>query len=608
MPGRNLRSYLVRLRNASLPEVAFRVRQALLVRRLRGQFQSAHFVLSVPNVDRSVLAGLTLPDLFASADHVHAKSILEGKTFTLNGDTQNIARFEEMCRGRFFSDIPLPDALDIRQVWEPARLQHITILLLALAQATDGDDSDRIKDFAKDALLKWVEKNPFLAGPHYLSAMECGLRIPVFFYGLKLLSDLSDDEANRILRAIYEHAWWVSRRLSLYTSLGNHTVCECVGLIFAGAVFRDVPEGKKWLGKGAALLRQELSHQILDDGGPAEQSLAYHRFVIALYWLAVNFLEKNGFAICADWRPRLELGEQFLAAFRVESGTMPAIGDSDGGCAIGPGLPPARGVAENLPAGVHNFPASGYTVVRFGKDAVLTFDHGSLGMMPLYNHGHADALSVTLAVKGKPVFVDPGTYRYNGVPEWRMYFKGTRAHNTVTIDGEDQAVQETGFIWSRPFKAELTRNEKTGERHVLEARHDGYGHLKDAVTHIRKVSLENSHIIVSDRFEGEGVHEFELNYHLHPETLTQRQDGLWRMQNGDAIVFIRMLKGYDLMWVEGQEDPLLGWYSPAYGVKERSAVLCCRKRGSASEVSFLTAISLGEMLSPDAYLERAAAL
>ena len=68
------------------------------------------------------------------------------------------------------------------------------------------------------------------------------------------------------------------------------------------------------------------------------------------------------------------------------------------------------------------------------------------GMPPLYNHGHADALSITLSVGGKETLVDPGTYRYNGEPEFRKYFKGTRAHNTVTIDGLDQAVQETGLF------------------------------------------------------------------------------------------------------------------------------------------------------------------
>jgi hypothetical protein len=342
MTGRNLRSYLVRLRNASVPEVAYRVRQALLVRRLRGQFQSAHSVLSVPDVDRFILEGLKLPDFFAPADQALVQSILEGKTFTLKGDTRALACFEETCRGRFFSDIFLTDSPDIRQVWEPARLQHITILLLASAQGDSGADPNRLRAFAKDALLGWIEKNPFLKGPHYLSAMECGLRIPVFFYGLKLLDDLSDDEDRRILRAIYEHAWWVSRRLSLYTSLGNHTVCECIGLVFAGAVFLGVPEGKVWLERGTKLLQQELTHQILDDGGPTEQSLAYHRFVLDLYWLAVEFLEKNGLADCTAWKPRLLRGESFLMAFTDAWGQLPSIGDSDDGSAIAPGVSPHK--------------------------------------------------------------------------------------------------------------------------------------------------------------------------------------------------------------------------------------------------------------------------
>ena len=47
------------------------------------------------------------------------------------------------------------------------------------------------------------------------------------------------------------------------------------------------------MNRGIDLLQQELFHQILDDGGPAEQSLNYHRFVLDLYWLAVDFMEKN---------------------------------------------------------------------------------------------------------------------------------------------------------------------------------------------------------------------------------------------------------------------------------------------------------------------------
>lgn len=621
---------MVRLRNASVPEVVYRVRQAMLVRGLRGQFQSAQSFLNIPGVDRSVLEGLKLPDFFAPADQALVRSILEGKTFTLNGNAQEIDRFEEGCRGRFFSDIPHSDSPDIRQVWEPARLQHITILLLASAQGTSGVDQNRLRSFAKDALLGWIEKNPFLRGPHYQSAMECGLRIPVLFYGLKLLDDLSDDELRRILRAIYEHAWWVSRNFSLYSSLGNHTVCESIGLLFAGAAFRGMPEGKVWLDRGAKLLQQELTHQILADGGPAEQSLAYHRFVLDLYWLAVNFLEKNGLTDCAAWTPRLLRGEAFLAAFKDDSGQLPLIGDSDDGSAIAPGVSPHRGGeysvssdqvlseerlvrsqgsslnARILPA--RTFLDAGYTVVRLGSSSVLTFDHGPLGMPPLYNHGHADALSVTLTVGGRPFLVDPGTYRYNGVPEWRRYFKGTRSHNTVNVDGEDQAVQETGFVWGQPYQAGLIDLKESDRGLTLEASHNGYVRLKDSVTHLRRAYVENGLVIVNDCFEGKGVHEFELNLHLHPDVHIQRQNGWWCVRNGDASVFIRMLKGPDFVSVAGQEERPLGWYSAAYGLKVKSNALCCRKRGAAAEVSFLTAISIGTPLSADACLEKASAI
>jgi len=254
------------------------------------------------------------------------------------------------------------------------------------------------------------------------------------------------------------------------------------------------------------------------------------------------------------------------------------------------------------------FPESGYTVVR-DANFLLTFDHGPLGMAPLCNHGHADALSLTLSVNGRPVIVDPGTYRYNGDPEFRRYFKGTRAHNTVNVDGLDQAVQETGFIWSSPFKTELTRNEALADGWLLEACHDGYGRLKDPVDHKRIVSFfEGSHFLIRDAFSGTGVHDFELNFHLHPDVRVKRQDSWWRLGAGGSEIFIRLFEGPDFTSVAGQENPPFGWFSPAYGIKVKSGVLSSRKRGSAGEVSFLAAISLGQPLEPESYLERADAL
>ena len=89
----------------------------------------------------------------------------------------------------------------------------------------------------------------------------------------------------------------------------------------------------------------------------------------------------------------------------------------------------------------HSFPTAGYFVQRSGwdkDDSHLVFDCGGLGL-PTGGHGHADALSLVLYSGGREMLVDPGTAVYNAAPEWRSYFRSSRAHNTVVVDGQEQS-------------------------------------------------------------------------------------------------------------------------------------------------------------------------
>jgi Heparinase II/III N-terminus len=333
LPGRNLKSYLLRIRRASVCEVAYRVRQSILIAQMRRAFANKHLI-DVPRIDAREIERLQLPDFSFYIDDSVLQKLFAGDVFTIGGDREAIDHFEKETRGKYFGDIRCGSSSpDIRTVWEPARLQHVTAMLLCPA-------SKGARDAAQRAVFQWVRNNPFLSGPHYMSAMECGLRIPVFFYALKILRDLAAEQRLEILETLYRHAWLVANRLSLYSSLGNHTICECIGLIFAGSIFRSVSAGRNWINRGLKLMSDELSHQVLNDGGPAEQSLIYHRFVLDLYWLAVGFLKKNGIYECKNFIPRLILGEQFLEAFRDDRGQLPAIGDSDDGVAVAPGIQP----------------------------------------------------------------------------------------------------------------------------------------------------------------------------------------------------------------------------------------------------------------------------
>ncbi|MCA1795282.1 MAG: heparinase II/III family protein [Desulfobacteraceae bacterium] len=552
-------------------------------------------MVKTPAVDRSHIKTIRSPEIIHLAPTKASDAFVDEKI--------RFEAFEAKHNQNFFTRIKFGDpAPDIRSVWESARLQNITKNLFA----RDTPAADDVITQLAEHVISWIKNNPFLYGVHYLSPMELGLRIPVFFFVLKRLGQDEKEKYEIILSAIYSHAWWVSKNMALYSSLGNHTVCECVGLIFAGSVFKKSKKGGNWLKKGCRLLEQELFHQILEDGGPAEQSLDYHRFVLDLYWLSVDFLESNQYYDCSGWKDRLRKGELFWQTFLIKKHETPSIGDSDNGYALGPKLMPNRQTEstvdphEDQDVIYRKFTDAGYSVINYRDGLFLTFDHGPLGMAPLYNHGHADALSITLYKDGVPFLIDPGTYRYNGVSGYRTYFKSTRAHNTVCVDGLDQARQLTGFIWDCPYESKLQTVIEDRDTICLKALHNGYGRLQSPVIHHREITVKDGlFCLINDWFSGEGGHEFELHFHLDPNVRVAIK-GEWVVLQNQGKTILLNQPDIDFDIIRGRNNPLLGWFSPEYGVLEKTTTLHAVLNGQAEQMNFTTLICLDEKKINDA--------
>jgi hypothetical protein len=159
------------------------------------------------------------------------------------------------------------------------------------------------------------------------------------------------------------------------------------------------------------------------------------------------------------------------------------------------------------------------------------------------------------------------------------------------IDNLDQAIQETGFIWSHPYKAELVKNLEFDDGYYLKAVHDGYCRLKYPVLHERSICwLKDSNFMIKDAFTGEGTHRFELNFHFHPEAVLTENEFRWEVDNRGIKIFITFSGNGQFEHIRGQQDPISGWYSPAYGIKKPCSVLRCSRKCMPDEIVFFTAI------------------
>jgi hypothetical protein len=169
------------------------------------------------------------------------------------------------------------------------------------------------------------------------------------------------------------------------------------------------------------------------------------------------------------------------------------------------------------PAG-QAFPAGGLYVMRdpersgTGHATIDAGPHGALS----FGHSHADALSVELFAGGGPLFVDAGTFAYDG-PE-RDAYRSTSAHNTVEVGGESACLPGASFKWRTVADARCDGWVDTGGLTWFRGHHDGYLRLAPPVMHRRDVVHPGSGVwIVTDVLSTEGEHSAVTRWHLAPE-------------------------------------------------------------------------------------------
>jgi len=435
---------------------------------------------------------------------------------------------------------------DAKVIWEKSRHHHLTVLAAAYALTKD----ERYADAVAGQLLDWSEKNPCLRGLNWSHALEAGIRLIAWVWCERLLrGSPHHDRLNALWPVIHQHQEFIERARSRGSSANNHLIGEMAGLFIATTAWPVFAESARWREMALRSLEEEIIRQTFPCGLNREMAWSYHVFTFEFFLFA--WLE-NPSAFSPSYVERLRRMAGVITAL---ADCAPNYGDCDDGHALVLGADNARlrQLCGETPTTTED---AGLFVLRHGNIAVLA-DAGPHGYLSIAAHAHADALAFTLTVAGKPVFVDSGTCDYFRSDADRRYFRSTRAHNTVVVDGLDQSTQAGPFLWSRQAKTTV----ESWDGQTLVASHDGYR----GIIHRRRFALRGNILEITDTLEGGGEHDVALLFHLAPGCVF---DGDVQLDN----IRVRMK-------LPATVETIPGWYSPRFGVKKGTTTIQARWRG-----------------------------
>jgi uncharacterized heparinase superfamily protein len=208
-------------------------------------------------------------------------------------------------------------------------------------------------------------------------------------------------------------------------------------------------------------------------------------------------------------------------------------------------------------------------------------DVGALCPDELPAHAHADTFTFELSLDGIRFVVDAGVDEYAPGP-WRAYYRSTRAHNTVAIDGEDSSECWGSFRAARRAHVRHARLTTRDGWQTLTAQHDGYRRLPMPAMHGRTFSLhECGVLVVRDDVAGSGTHRVERFLHLHPDT--EIVAGLGPrdlvLRRGAAAMRLAWTDADPPTTVTGATSPPQGWYGDRFGARRPAPVLVWSAEG-----------------------------
>lgn len=410
----------------------------------------------------------------------------------------------------------------------------------------------------------WIDGNPPYGGDGW-EAYPVSLRL---FNWCKHYTLTGSEPPEKVMDSMRQQAGWLSANLEFHLD-GNHLLENLLALKYTGFFLDPAhPSSPAVSARIDSFLEETLEDQYLPDGGHYELSPMYHAILLERMLDLLNcwppdtsprLRERVAELACAGlgWLETMSVGGRFSL---FNDSCYDSAPDAAALCEYGSLL---LGCRRQPSALLRELPASGYYRAERGPFTVI-FDGGNLGPDHQLGHAQGDMLSFCLWIGESPIIVHPGNFEYvQG--DMRAYCRSTAAHNTVALQGLEQAewwASHRVGRRGRTLEVSACFDAESGTVRLRGA-HTGFRWVPGKTMHCRRLEVAAYTVTIEDELTPVPRRAAAGYFHFHPDC---------EVQQAGASVLIRS----DRAVLELSSDRPLrveeGWHCPEFGLRQRNRV------------------------------------
>ena len=487
-----------------------------------------------------------------------------------------------------------------------------------------------LEDFLRDeeAYIQ-LHKYPSYPWRHIETAMRLYTAFIPCLCAFRTSSAFDEEAWALYLDAVAMHADYLVTHYTNHEKSSNWLTMESGALLQTAIMFPELRGAGEWMKHGYQRVMHEMRYSFDNDGVHMERTSIYHMVAAISYFQCVRLCELNGIPTPPYARETITRACEFILRQIKPDFTTPMIGDADRddllarrsdtslyegmNLSMDPydlnemrawfrqmaewtgrgdflwaatgrrrGHAPLRRNFSMTEAGIH--------IMRTGwgeSDSYMHIHGVQLERGEKSTHSHNDTGHFELQIAGEDILLDGGRYIYNQSiwKNWRHYFTGALAHNTLYCD--DRVMGEVpGVSRVRGVRLFLHRFEENEQYALIDVSHNGYVFTEDPVYHRRlAVRLEKDLYVLDDRVTGLGrtEHDFRLSFNFAPGSLTEDgADWIYETPKGRRYRFQAVSDAETRpVLLEGSEDPIGGWVSYGYSLRVPAPQIQLRRIGKA---------------------------